>query len=861
MIALLRSFSLPHLRRHRLRVALTAAGIALGVAAVVAIRLVNDSVTTGMRSIAEEMTGGAHLIVSGDRTGVPEALLDTVKSVAGVAHVTPLVKQTVELRAIDGQPTHGRLAIVAVDSLDDAAVPQSVFRREDLELPDPLRFVAQPHSIVVTEAFATRHDLVGRLGRAQLEVSTPAGPVTLTVRGVLHANVGAALGGNLGIMDTYAAQKVLGRGAKVDELDVALAGVPSLDEVADARERIAAVVGAGFDVERPQNRGRQSERIVHAWQAAVGLLSLVTLFVGAFLIYNTVAVAVAERRREIGILRSLGVSRAAVAAAIVLETLLVAAVGSAFGLGLGLAGARHLLRLTTGMMSALVLDTGVQSLSIAPIELAIGLAAGLLLALGAAAGPALAAARLPPVDALRANPPEARRLRLAGWLGVAGAVLLGFSALGCAAPISRHSALLASGTLLALLFGFVLLCPALVPIVSNLVARGLGHLGPVGRVTAAALRRAPARAAVTVCAIAVGCALVVSSSTVAQSFRVSIGAYVARTTVADILVSCSAEVFSPATAPMAPEVAAALSAHPAVAEVQRVRVVDVNLGGRRADLFALDAAAWERRVGFPFIRGEPKRAAQALIAGEGLAVSANFAHTFGLDVGDAVSLPTPKGTLSLPIVGVFLDYSTAFGAVVIDRRAYQRHWDDDLTDLFHVYLRPDADVARVRAELQATVGDPYDVFILTTTEVRDKVRTLLDDCFLLIRLQDLVAAAVAVLGLINLLVIAVMERRRELAVLRAIGSSRAQVAAAVILEGVALAWVGLILGVALGLGLGWINVAVVTTLHTGWRFEFHVNAWLLLELAVVVIVAAAAAAGLPARHAARGVIARGLVEE
>jgi putative ABC transport system permease protein len=860
MLALIRLISLRYLARHPLRVGLTLTGIALGVAAVVAIRLVNDSITLGMRRIATELAGGSHLIVSGDKTGVPEELLEQVKSVPGVAHAAPVVKQTVLLRAVDGVPTHGRLAIVAVDALDDAAAPQTAFRRADLELPDAMRFVAQPRSIIVTEAFARRHGLEGHLGKATLTVAAGAGPIDLTVRGILHSEAGAVLGGNLGLMDTYSAQKVFGRGAKFDELDVTLAGPAGLEEIAGARDRIAAAVGSGFDVERPQNRGRQSERIVHAWQAAVGLLSIVTFFVGAFLLYNTVAVAVAERRREIGILRSLGVGRVAVAALFVIEILVVAALGSALGIVLGLGGARTLLGLTTRMMSALVLDTAVEELAIAPAALAIGLVAGLALAVAAALGPALAAARMAPLDALRAAPPEAPRVRRAGLLALAGAAALAIAGLGCFLPVTRHSAPLASGTLLALLVGFVLVCPLLVPLLSRAVARVFARLGAVGRVTAAALARAPLRASVTVCAIAVGCALVVSSSTVAQSFRASIGAYVARTTVADILVSCQAEIFSPASQPMAPEVARALAAHPDVAELQRVRVVDLDVGGRRADLFALDAAAWDRRVGFPFVRGA-RGAAAALAAGAGVAVSANFAHTFDLDVGDALPLRTPRGEVSLPILGVFLDYSTAFGAVVVDRGLYHRYWDDDQTDLFHVYLRPGADPARVRAELQASVGDPYDVFVLTTTEVREKVRALLDDCFLLIRLQDLVAAAVAVLGLVNMLIIAVLERRRELAVLRAIGASRGQVAAAVVLEATALAALGFLLGVALGLGLGWINVDVVTTLHTGWRFDFHVNAWLALELGAVVLAASVVAAGLPARRAARGHLARGLVTE
>jgi putative ABC transport system permease protein len=860
MRSLLRLISLRHVRRHRARTFLTAAGIALGVAAVVAIGLVSSSVTLGLRQIVSDLAGGSQLIVSGDRTGVPEELLEAVLEVPGVEHASPVVKQVVELRSVAGKPVGGRLQIYAVDSLDEEATPSSAFRREDLDLPDSMRFITQPRSVIVTKSFAEKHGLEGSIGSATIVVTSGQGTVELTVRGILRRDDSAQVfGGNLGLMDTYSAQKVFDRGPKFDEIHLHLAEGSTLEQVSDVRARVSAAIGRGFDVERPMNRGRQSERIVHAWQAAMALLSLVTLFVGAFLVYNTVSVSVVERRREIGVLRSLGVRRGQIAGMFLIETLLLGAIGSAVGLLGGMFAARALLRLTTDMMGQLLLDTGIEELRYSPEALAIGLAAGLTLAVGSALAPAIAAARLHPVDALLTLPTKKRRTRLVFVSTGFGLIFLAAAAVGCLSPASRKDELLASGTLLSLLLGSVLMCPFLVPAGARALAALLERFsGPIGRLAGSQLRRADMRATVTVAAIAVGVALVVSSSSVAQSFRVSISAYVARTTVADILVTCSTEIFSPASAPMAPAVEQALAGHPAVDELQRVRVIDLTVGGRRADLFALDVAAWDRRVGFPFLRGDRRTAARELALGRGVAVSENFANTFGLDVGDDLTFPTPKGEVSLPVLGVFLDYSTAFGAVVIDRRVHQQYWQDDLTDLFHVYLKPDADVQKVRTELEAAVAERYNVFVLTTATVRDKIQGLLDDLFLLTRLQDLIAAAVALLGLINTLIIAVIERRRDLAVLRAIGASRWQVGASVVLEALALAAVGCALGIAIGLGLGWVNVDVVATLHTGWRFDFHVNWAMVLELVVLVLLAAAAAAWIPARRAARAEIARGL---
>jgi putative ABC transport system permease protein len=584
----------------------------------------------------------------------------------------------------------------------------------------------------------------------------------------------------------------------------------------------------------------------------MSLLSVLTLVVGMFLIYNTVSVSVAERRLEIGILRALGTRRREVALLFALEALGLGLAGSAIGVAAGVTLAQSLVVLVCQTLTSVVAYTDVRELALGPEAVLVGILAGALASVAAALFPAWRAARVTPLEATRPTteePARKWRARLSAGLGL---LFLGSTAVLVASPASRESEPLAFGTALALVVGFALVTPSVAPWLLS----GLGPLarilfGVVGRLAADQVLRAPGRASVTIGAIVLGFGLVLSTASVTRSFQVSLNAYAERSVVADILVTSTTEIWTPAAMPMAPSVGIAIRAVPDVEEVQRLRVVDTDLNGRRADLFVLDIQDWDRRVGFSLVSGDHASVAAGLRRGEGIAVSENLAHKLKLQSGDRVRLRTPKGRVEMPVLGVFLDYSSAFGVVAIDRALFARYRDDDLTDLYYVFLRPGADAAAAQAAIREVVARQYHAFVLTNAELRRKLRGLIDDTFTLARLLEIIALAVALLGLLNTLLISVLQRTREIGILRAIGARRRQVALGIGVESALLGLAGALLGVILGLALSWVNVEVLSLVQTGWRLEYHFDEaamWRMLGLSLVTAVAAAC---LPARRAAR----------
>lgn len=853
MGALLRLISLRHLRMHLLRSVLTTLGIALGVAAVVAMTLANENVTASLRDTTEQVAGKAELVVSGDRLGMPEEVLEKVRSVPGLLHAAPIVKQVVALKSVNGKPAGGMLQVFAVDALDDQSIPDATFKKEDLELEDPLLFLNQPRSLIVTRKFAERHGILDQADRAKLQLATSQGVLEFTVRGYLKSDgPEKVFGGNFALMDVYSAQRVFGKDRKFDEINVLLPPGITAGEREFIRQELSRKVGTGFDVERPNNRGRQSERLIGTWQTGMTLVSLITLFVGAFLIYNTVAVAVVERRREIGILRALGARRREVASMFALEALVMGLCGSALGVVGGIFMARALVDLTSSFLTAVIVYTEVPSLHLSAKAIVGGIGVGALSAVLSALLPAIAAARVSPLEATRPTTREPRRVRLAKLSAVGGVMLLGITAAGLLHPASRHDELLAFGTAMSLMGGFVLLVPVLAPLLARLmapVARAL--FGVMGRIAAENLIRSPGRAAITVGAILIGFGLVISSSTIAKSFKVAMDEFLERTLPADVLVTATTEIFTPSSMPLGMEVKAEVEKVAGVQEVYSVRTVDVDVNGRRADLIAFDVTAWDQRAGFVMVQGDRAEATRAVIRGEAVIVSENFANNFAVKLGDMLPVRTPTGVERFRVAGVYLDYSSAFGLIVADWSLFRRYWDDKLADMFHVYAKPGTDLPALRSSIESAVAERYNAFVVSSAQFKRKVAGMIDDSFKMVRVQELIAILVALLGLLNTLLISVLERTREIGVLRAMGATRRHVAAIIVVEAGLMAVAGAALGVVLGAALSWVNVDVISIVHTGWRVAYHFDGMAALQMFGLSIVVAVLAAYLPSRRAAR----------
>ncbi len=586
---LLRLISWPYARKHLPRCLLTMAGIVLGVAVFVGMHTANQSVLAAFHETIDRIAGSTQLQVSAGEAGFDEDALDKVRSVPEVAAAAPVIEATVSVAG-------SNLLILGVDMLGDRSLRNYDFEGSE-DIDDPLVFLAQPDSLIVTKTFADeRRFQVG----SRIPMRTMSGDQVFTVRGIMKpGGLASAFGGDLAIMDIYAAQKVFGRGRKFDRIDIALEDGVSLEA---ATAKLQALLGSGFQVEPPSSRGQQFEATSRVYALASNISSAFALFIGMFIIYNTFAIAVTQRRSEIGILRSLGATRAQIRTLFLTESAIAGLLGTLVGILFGILLAHGMAGYIGGLLENVYgVAQRAGEISLDPGLLAAAVAMGVLTSLVAAVIPARSAAGVDPVKALQKGRyqlmSEGENRMRRGWALACAAL----SALALA--FSRAEIVFYAGGLLAVLAA-VLLSPALSLWLARLLRPLLKWLRPVeGTLAADSLIQSPRQTSGTVAALMLSLALVISLGGLARASYNSISDWLRIALNPDLFVT-TAENISSRSFVFPASLGDGLRAIPGVGEVQLVRSVRVIVKGGPVMLIAADVGALGNRAKLPSVEGD-----------------------------------------------------------------------------------------------------------------------------------------------------------------------------------------------------------------------------------------------------------------
>jgi putative ABC transport system permease protein len=847
---LLRLLSWPYLRKHVLRWSLTVAGIALGVAVFVAMRAANESVLAAFDRTVDRIAGATQLQVWAGDFGFDEAVLDRVQSLREVRAAAPVIEASVDT----GLPGQGNLLILGVDMTGDRSL-----RDYDLEsgdeavIDDPLVFLAQPDSLMVTKEFAERNGLAIN---SRIPMRTMDGPKLFTVRGIMRSGgLTRAFGGSLAIMDIYAAQKVFGRGRKFDRIDLAAQeGVP----VEQCRAALKKLLGPGFEVEAPSARGQHFEAMLRGYSVTVSISSVLALLIGLFIIYNSFAIAVAQRRAEIGILRALGASRSQIRMLFLGESAVAGLIGSALGVAAGVGLARGV-SIYIGRLMQDVYGVG-QNVGEAFISAKLMLAS---LAIGVATSmigawiPARAAARVDPVQALQKGKYQ---VLSAGENRVRRIVAACFAVLSADCLLFGSSNLIFYAGFALMILTAVLLAPTLALWLARLLRPMLGWLRPVeGALAADSLIQAPRRTSATVAALMLSLAMVIGFGGVARAVYVSVVEWLDTALNPDFFVAPSQNLANRSftfPAEMGPQ----LEQLEGVAQVQLVRSARVLFRQTPVTVVSVELARIARTTRRRALVGNIEEMYRLAAQGKGVIVSDSFAGLRGVKFGELVELPTPNGLLRLPVVGITRDFTDQQGSILIDRSVFRRWWNDDTVNTIRVYVRPGASPADVRQRILERFAGHRRLLVLSNREVREHILRITDQWFGMTYNQIAVAVLVAILGIVNTLIVSITDRRRELGVLQAVGGLRRQIRHTVWMEALGIGVIGLILGLAVG-AINLFYTLELSRLMAGLRLDYVFPVAVALFLVPVILAAAWVAALAPAESAVRGSLVEALEYE
>jgi putative ABC transport system permease protein len=849
---LLRLISWPYARKHLVRWVLTIGGIVLGVALLVGMYTANQSVLEAFNRTVEHIAGKTQLQVSAGDGGFVEEILERVQSDPDVRAAAPVIEQVVD-SGIQGQ---GKLLILAVDMTGDRSL-----RDYDLEgggedvMDDPLVFLAQPDSLILTRDFAARN---GLSSGGKLAMKTMEGDKQFTVRGILRSGgMTSAFGGNLAIMDIYAAQRFFGMGRRFDRIDIGLRDGITLEQ---GQASLRKLLGPGFEVGPPSGRGQQFESLMGVYTMTMNLASLFALFIGTFIIYNSFAIAVTQRRAEIGILRALGATRGQIRSLFLGESAVAGLVGSAVGIGFGLLMAQGLTASTNAFMEGVMgVSANADHMLVRPWLLITAAVVGVITSMVAAFLPARNAARVDPVKALQKgqyqvlSAGENRRRRAAALAAIA--IAAGCILFGRGVPVFY------TGYFLAML-AMLLLTPALSLYLSKLLRAPLKWVRPVeGALAADSLIQSPRRTSATVAALMLSLALVIALGGMARASYMEIAEWMDSTMNPDFFITTS-ENISQRIFHFPNAMLDGLRRIPGIAEVQPVRIVRIDFRGKPVMLVGIDSESIARRTRRRRITaGDFDGMYRVTAAQKGLIVADNLAQLEKLKLGQTLEIASPSGVLRLPIVGILKDFSNQLGAIFIDRELYRKLWKDDAVDVFRIYLAPGANAADVRARILDGFAHERRLFVLSNKEVRNYVFKVTDQWFGMTYLQLFVAVLVAILGIVNTLTVSITDRRRELGVLRAVGGLRNQIRHTIWMEALAIGIVGLVLGVAAGAVNLYYMLTVSRINFAGIALDYTFPFGIVAVLVPVILGAAFGAALFPAETAVRGSLVEALEYE
>jgi putative ABC transport system permease protein len=828
----------------KLRAVLTGIAIALGVALMAGTYILTDTINASFGTIFTTANRGNDVVVTPHQvfgreqraqdvtqTPITDATLARVRGVRGVAEAAGSIFSTAAL--LDDS---GRHFTTHAPSFVSSIVPK---RFESFSVVRG-RFPRSPAELSIDESTASAHHLaVG----GTMQVAGRAAGRRYTIVGVVKFAGSASFGGaGVAVMTLPEAQRVAGEPGRYDQIVVA--ATPGVSP-AQLRTRISAALPANVDVRTgAQQAAKQTSDI----KANLGFLrtfllifAYVALFVGAFIIFNTFSITVAQRTREFGLLRALGATRAQLMGSVLGESVLLGLGGAALGLagGLGLAPALNALFKSFGA------DLPHRGTVLEARTVIVSLAVGTVVTVVAAVAPAIRSTRVPPVAALRegvALPPgRLARYSLPARLGVlaVGIVVLVASLVG-----GGGAAAIGLGALVVFV-GVALLSPRFVPPLARAVATPFVRRGVTGRLARENAIRQPGRTAVTSAALMIGVALVAFVSVLAAGFKASIDNAVDRSFAGDLIVENSQ---AQSDQGIPPQIASAVRHVPGVGTATPVAFTVARIGGisGNATVTAVDPATFGQVYRIDWKHGS--NATLATLGTTGVIVTRGYADSHNLKVGRRLSTLTPSGRIvDLTVAGIASDNARLLGDLTITTELAARAFAQRDIAFALVTYRAGADGGRVKPVVDALLRQSFPQARARTAaqfkkDQASQVNTLLALIYVLLAL----AVIVSLFGIVNTLVLSIYERVRELGMMRAIGTSRRQVRAMIRYESIITALIGAVIGLVVGL----LFAVVITRPLAADGFVLSVPVGTLVLLLVAAGLAGWLASAWPARRAA-----------
>jgi putative ABC transport system permease protein len=840
------SLAFRQLRTRPLRAVLTAFGVVLGVGMVFGVLLLVGTIRGTFDTMLESAFGKQELVVNAKAGTLPQAALKKVENTEGVTGAGSMIGAVFNRIDQRGKTIKGLKGQLMVAGIDPYGRP-----------PYRMHLIAGRGAVFGPETVLERKwakDAGLGIGDS-IRVASPSGPVRLRVIGLFGFENGASMGGiGYATMPLREARRMMETPSGWMQI---VASVDKTSDLKPVQKRLQNALGPGVDVKTPAGWGKEISKQLDALNVVLYFFSGIALFVGGFLILNSFNMTVLQRMREIGMLRTLGASRGMVARTVLEEALVVGIVGTLLGLGLGLGLAKGLIAMMRGI------GVPVGSLTITAGSAITASILGIVVTAAGAWWPARRAGRIPPIRAaLGDTEPRKRPSVRRGLVGLAlflpglifgGELFMGGSGAGDAMLGMLVTMVMFVGMAMAAPFVILPIAAAMAPIFKRLFPAS-------GRLAVDSLRSNATRTAATAAALTIGLSVVIVNSSMSASFIGTIREQLTQGFARDFNVQPQGYTIEQGGGPGIPQgLVDRVHQMPevAVATPVRAQVTTMPKTDEQGVMVGVDPIEYPRVDKSP-IKGATREEAYRRLGIGGVILGANYAYKTHLKVGDTIVLRGPRSSRQAPIVGITqtLEPRDLQMSLATMRDVYGVTANSQLA----VKAWNASQAPPLERRVQKLVTDRYSNLELVSLAGRKaEIEREVNQQFNFFNAIVAIAVIVSLLGVVNTLAMSVIERTREIGVLRALGSSRWLVRQTMLDESLMITLAGAIAGILVGLLIGFVWVGTIGGVMPG--ITFHVPLGTIIGVAIASIIAGVVAAALPARRAARLQVIRALTYE
>lgn len=836
------------LSRHPWQLALALLGITLGIAVVVAIELALESSMQAFEQAGKALSGSAsHRIIASDG-GLDESIYASLRVEHGLRGLSPIIQVKITVPA---QPEND-FKLVGVDPFIEKSFQsswQSGLESDSSQI--AIRLVGEPRTALLSLNTARQLNLKKN---DSFTVATAQGKYPLLIIGFIepeNALIEQALN-NVIITDIATAQELTGLYGKLSYIDV----------LADAQidgisSRISRILPPNAQLIALETQAQAMRQMTEAFSINLTALSLLSLLVGMFLIYNAMTFLVIQRRRLIGSLRLIGVTRRQIFFLILKEACLLAILGTSAGIVLGILIGQGLLQHVSTTINSFYFNVDAKTLSINPWQIGKAALLGLSVTVLAVLAPAWEATRLSPITVLARSHLESGVRRLVRSAGISGIVFIA-TGMGMAL-LSDVSITLGLASIFLLLIGFALLTPKVTLTCMSGIERLLGrHLGILGKLPPRMVSAEISRTGIAIAALMIAVAATIGMDLMIDSFRQTVSQWLKITLQADFYVALSDDKLAPNKAASDRQLKTSISKLPDVARVSTVLRTRIIGDREPVDVSVFELNEQSKR-GFILNNVDKTEVWRRFEQQPSVIVTEAYAYYHHIRPGAVIRLRTEQGLQAFSVLAIYTDYSGDRGHIAMSRQQYLRLWPDLGYSGIGVYMTPEADPDQLEKQIRALLTSNQT--IRSNADIYRASMQIFRQTFAITETLRWLAAGIAFIGVFGALMALQFERTQQLGILRAIGTTPRQITLMITSETGLMGLIAGLLAIPTGFIVAYMLIFVVYQRSFGWAMTFHINPGVMAQGLLLAFCAALLAGILPARKMAQTLPAMALRSE